>query len=61
MATVSEIGWHKTTEGRCPQCWRIRALGLVNDGSNTEPRCIDCCFGHQWNIGKCVNHVVSFM
>jgi hypothetical protein len=45
MATVSEIAWYDTGEGKCPQCGRERPLGKVNDGSESYPRCIDCCFG----------------
>jgi hypothetical protein len=45
MANISEIAWHPTSKGKCPQCGRYRKLGLVNDGLNQFARCIDCCFG----------------
>jgi len=45
MGTVSEIFWYETSFGKCPQCGRERPLGQVNDGSQNQDRCIDCCFG----------------
>lgn len=47
MATVSEIVFHPTGEGKCLQCGRVRKLGYTNDLplSEQRPRCIDCCFG----------------
>lgn len=45
MATISEIKWYKTSDGKCPQCNRERQLGRVNYFDTDYPRCIDCCFG----------------
>jgi len=55
MATISEIAWHKETEGKCPNCGRERPLGHVNtcDDFQWPARCIDCCFGppmEYWEI-----------
>jgi methionyl-tRNA synthetase len=30
MVTVSEIGWYKSFDGKCPQCGRERPLGHIN-------------------------------
>lgn len=47
MANVSEIGWYKSFDGKCPQCGRERPLGHINvdDDEFNRARCIDCCFG----------------
>ena len=47
MATITEIKWYQTGEGKCPECGRIRPLGKVNlsDTHSQEERCIDCHFG----------------
>lgn len=55
MATISEVKWYQTSEGKCPGCGRIRPLGRVNlaDAYSQEERCIDCHFGppyYYWSI-----------
>jgi len=47
MATVSEIKWYQTGEGKCSGCGRVRPIGRVNlpDDSSQTALCIDCHFG----------------